>query len=489
MLHLVAAVALLAKLLDEITSSLAQETVCPQRCTGPRALLPGIAPCLTPTQKANHLGDEHATLYSDEQAHLYISGSNECFLGTYFGDAGSCPLRMLSKADILNCHRQEMTDSGKRTRFIILGASEQYNKMIALYHILDPTRTEPTVVPGNWTRGRLATYLGADGTFLRTSSTMDVIFDSDMNLRYVREGAAFERPDYTAIRVRGENVKEIQDAPDFGPGSVRVTFVAVRAGVDLESGLRLALGLAAIPTPVYNPLDFAHPDSLINDYLNDYSAHGDLPPRGTAHYNWTAEDSAIIHVNVALREPSFLGRYFPHRHGPNRVIGGAELDRVNEDHVRRWLRNITTPQVRSWAPLRSVVFSDLYPGDTPHSDPARFERNDLSRTIEDTVMEIKAARTRNELPYVDFQRHHALGNAFDAIHNYVLRFGRHMLKPWLVWYLAQWMGAVCSTESDHISDCGSVSWFDKECYRIGTSWWDIASGTTSNTSVVLVPLT
>ena len=101
-------------------------------------------------------------------------------------------------------------------------------------------------------------------------------------------------------------------------------------------------------------------------------------------YNW---DSAIIHVNVALREPSFLGRYFPHRYGPNRVIGGAELDRVNEDHVRRWLRDITTPEVRSWAPLRSVVFSDLYPAETPHSDPARFERSNLSRTIEDTVME------------------------------------------------------------------------------------------------------
>ena len=466
-MHVVAVVALLAKLLGEIASSLAQETVCPQRCMGPRALLPGIAPCLTPSQKAEFLGDESATLYSDTWAHIYVHRDSECFLGTYFGDGGACQLRMPTKADILNCHRQEMTDSGKRTRFIILGASEQWNKMIALSDILDPSRTEPTVVPGDWTPGVLTTYFGVGGTYQRASSTLDLIFDSDMNLRYTREGGIFARPAYKALRVRGENVKEIQDAPDFGPGSVRITFVAVRYGVDLESGLRMALGLSAIPTPVYNPLDFAHPDSLINDYLNNYSAHGGLPPEGTAHYNWTAEDSAIIHVNVALREPSFLGTNYPRRHGPISEISGVELERENYRYIRWWLHSTTTPEVRSWAPLRSVVFSDLYP-----SEPG--EHNDLSRTIEDTVMDIKAARTRNELPYVDFQPQRALGNAFDQMHNYALLFGRHIMKPWLVWYLAQWMGAVCSTEGDHISECGTVAWYTSECHRIGNSWRDNA---------------
>ena len=135
-----------------------------------------------------------------------------------------------------------------------------------------------------------------------------------------------------------------------------------------------------------------------------------------------------------------------------------------------WLFNITTPEVRSWAPVVFLTYIQLkHHTRIPHASNAVIS---AGRSNIHTVMEIKAARIRNELPYVDFQPHHALGNAFDAIHNYVLRFGRHMLKPWLVWYLAQWMGAVCSTESDHISDCGSVSWFDKECYRIGTSWRD-----------------
>jgi hypothetical protein len=48
-----------------------------------------------------------------------------------------------------------------------------------------------------------------------------------------------------------------------------------------------------------------------------------------------------------------------------------------------------------------------------------------------------------------------------------------MLKPWLVWYLAQWMGAVCSTEGDHkYLRLWFCVMFDKDCHRIGTSWRD-----------------
>ena len=48
-----------------------------------------------------------------------------------------------------------------------------------------------------------------------------------------------------------------------------------------------------------------------------------------------------------------------------------------------------------------------------------------------------------------------------------------MLKPWLVWYLAQWMCAVGSTEGDHTYlRLWFCVMFDKDCHRIGTSWRD-----------------
>jgi hypothetical protein len=122
-------------------------------------------------------------------------------------------------------------------------------------------------------------------------------------------------------------------------------------------------------------------------------------------------------------------------------------------------------------------FSDLYPAETPHSDPARFERSNLSRTIEHTY------RHGNQ-GCADTKRATIRRLSTSPRRRQRIRCDAQPRLALLVWTsyaetvagvvpLAQWMmGAVCSTEGDHISDCGSVSWFDKDCHRIGTSWRD-----------------
>jgi hypothetical protein len=85
-----------------------------------------------------------------------------------------------------------------------------------------------------------------------------------------------------------------------------------------------------------------------------------------------------------------------------------------------WLRNITTPEVRSWAPVVFLTYIPLkHHTRIPHASNAVIS---AGRSNIHTVMEIKAARIRNELPYVDFQPHHVVGNVFDAMHNHVLRY-------------------------------------------------------------------
>eukprot|EP01052_Picozoa_sp_SAG31_P018295 SAG31_NODE_1291_length_8975_cov_26.197274_7_plen_333_part_00 len=219
---------------------------CEPRCTGAAALQPGFAPCLLPKQ-AKRATSALSWVPGRCGALSLPEAETDCHFGTYFADGGRCPLRLLSKADVLNCHRQEMQRLGKRSRFIFLGASTQFSKVKALIDVLDEGRGTSYSTRGSTPPYNMTMSSGATTWAQAASGTLDLIYDRDMKLRYIKEGSG-DLHDGEWFP-RAQDVRDIQNAPDFGPGSVRITWFGARYGVDVAASLRLARGLRAAPSP------------------------------------------------------------------------------------------------------------------------------------------------------------------------------------------------------------------------------------------------
>eukprot|EP01052_Picozoa_sp_SAG31_P006611 SAG31_NODE_305_length_18002_cov_7.242808_11_plen_683_part_00 len=442
---------------------LADESPCERRCTGEAALRAGQAECLP----ADIISREFTAEVTETWAPDWVpERKRDCLYGTYFADGGACALRLFSKADILNCHKEEMDTTGKRTRLIFIGGSNQYNMVKAMLDILDQGRGTRTFTRGSsvgpYNAARDAQTWQRGGA----SSTLDAIYDGDMNLRYIREGGAvrrgetrdpgFSRRRATGLRMpRARDVREIQDAPDFGAGSFRITWFAARFGVDVDNAVRLSMGLRAVRSRRFNTYDFSHPGTELNSELNSYSNY--TPPRGTAHYNWTSEEQAIIDVHVeqsSLHSP-FL-RY-------NEEVKAGDALVLEQTYMRQWLVDLMAADVRAQLPLRSVIWADTFGSPGPVRSPT-------SHYMEAAIRQIQEGRTSNTQPYIDFQYQHNVGIAFLKQYGFKLHRFHHSLKPWSIWYLTQFLSAVCSIEGDHVSMCASWGRFRNECFETGANW-------------------
>eukprot|EP01052_Picozoa_sp_SAG31_P021721 SAG31_NODE_1694_length_7509_cov_14.080432_6_plen_720_part_00 len=440
---------------------------CERRCRGPAALRPGYGVCLPPERIDQFRGTDDLVW---DAGHFPVPPNQQgCHLGTYFADDGQCPLRIFSKADILNCRRQEMLSSNKRNRIIFLGGSSTFNMVKALLDSLEVRPPYNESSPGRTWAGDWA------------SATLDVIFDADMNLRYIKEGSG--DLDNGIWFPLSRDLRSIQDAPDYGPGSVRITWFALRFGADLDNAMRLSMGLRAVPSPVYNSYDLGHADRGLNRELNEYEDY--VPQPGSRHYAWTNENEVIIDVHVETAESHPTWKRFRRPQSQ-----ATQVQEEDMGFMRQWLIDIQTPEVRRYLPLRSVIWADTFPQHPMSSYswyvPGQYIRSPASYYMENAIREMQQndanASRPNQEPYFDFHHQHLLGKHFEDQHGYKLHNLDHAMNAWNVWMNLMYLHAICEADGGallgadsnehHISECGSWGRFREQCYVVGDNWRD-----------------